>query len=60
MNHEHTLSHRQERQQKKEEHTHPTRGRYLASMHLTWVVVGGVILIGIATMIWTFLLPALR
>jgi hypothetical protein len=29
-------------------------------MHLTWVVVGGVILIGIATMIWTFLLPALR
>jgi len=31
---------------KKEEHTHPTRGRYLSSMHLTWVVVVGVIVIG--------------
>jgi len=42
MNHERDLSHRQEREQKKEEYAHPTRGRYLSSMHLTWVAVVGV------------------
>ena len=36
MSHEGDLSHRQEREQKKEEHTHPTRGKYLSSKHLTW------------------------
>ena len=60
MNHERDLSHRQEREQKKEEHAHPTRGRYLSSTHLTWIAVVGVIVIGAAVMIWTFLLPALR
>jgi fucose permease len=60
MNHENKLSHRQEREQKKEEHAHPTRGRYFSSLHLTWAVVVGVILTGAAVMIWTFLLPALR
>ena len=59
MNHEGDLSHRQEREQKKEEHTHPTRGRYFSSKHLTWAVVLGVVLTGVAVMIWTFLLPAL-
>lgn len=53
------LSHRQEREQKKEEHAHPTRGKYLRSKHLTWAMVVGVILTGAAVIIWTFLLPAL-
>jgi fucose permease len=60
MSHEHDLSHRQEREQEKEEHTPSTRGMYLTSRHLTWAVAAGVILIGAAVMIWTFLLPALR
>jgi hypothetical protein len=59
MSHEGDLSHRQEREQKKEEHAHPTRGKYLSSMHLTWAMMMGVILTGAAVMIWTFLLPAL-
>jgi hypothetical protein len=60
MSHVRDLSHRQEREQKKEEHTHPTRGKYLSSKHLTWAMVVGVILTGAAVMDWTFLLPALR
>ena len=60
MSHKRDMSHRQEREQKKEEHTHSTRGKYLSSMHLTWAVVVGVLLIGAAVMVWTFLLPALR
>ena len=48
MSHEGDLSHRQEREQKKEEHAHPTRGKYLSSKHLTWVMVVGVILTGAA------------
>ena len=60
MSHERDLSHRQEREQKKEEHAHPSRGKYLSSMHLTWTMVVGVILTGAAVLIWTFLLPALR
>jgi fucose permease len=60
MSHVRDLSHRQEREQKKEEHTHPTRGKYLSSKHLTWAMVVGVILTGVAVMVWTFLLPALR
>ena len=60
MSDDRELSHRQEREQKKEEHTHPTRGKYLSSMHLTWAMVLGVILTGAAVLIWTFLLPALR
>jgi fucose permease len=56
----HDLSHRQEREQEKEEHTPSTRGRYFSSMHLTWAVAVAVILIGAAVMVWTFLLPALR
>ncbi len=59
MSNEGDLSHRQEREQKKEEHAHSTRGKYLSSMHLTWAVVVGVILIGAAVIIWTFLLPVL-
>jgi hypothetical protein len=59
MSNKHDLSHRQEREQKKEEHTHPTRGKYLSSKHLTWAMVVGVILTGVAAMIWTFFLPAL-
>ncbi len=62
MSHEHEgdLSHRQEREQKKEEHTHSTRGKYFSSEHLTWAMVVGVILMGTAVMVWTFLLPVLR
>ena len=59
MIHEGDLSHRQEREQKKAERTHPTRGRYLSSKHLTWAMVVGVILTGVAVLVWTFLLPAL-
>ena len=60
MKPEDDLSHRQEREQKKEDHTPPTPAKYLSSRHLTWAVVVGVILIGAAVMVWTFLLPALR
>jgi hypothetical protein len=60
MSDERDLSHRQEREQKKAEHAHSTRGKYLSSMHLTWAMVLGVILTGAAVLIWTFLLPALR
>ena len=58
MNQEHDQSHRQERVHDKEEHTLPTRGTYLSSRHLTWAVVLGVILIGAAVMVWTFVRPA--
>jgi len=60
MSDERELSHRQEREQKKAEHAHSTRGKYLSSKHLTWAMVMGVILTGAAVLIWTFLLPALR
>ena len=62
MSHEHEddLSHRQEREQKKEEHTHSTRGKYFASKHLTLAMVLGVSLMGTAVIVWTFLLPVLR
>ena len=53
------LSHRQEREKKKEEHAHSTRGKYLSSMHLSWAMAVGVILTGAAVIIWTFLLPVL-
>ena len=59
MSNKHDLSHRQEREQKKEEHAHSTPGKYLSSKHLTWVMVVGVIVTGAAVIIWTFLLPAL-
>ena len=60
MSHEREPSHRQAREQKKAEHAHPTRGPYLSSRHLSWVMVIGVILMGAALLVWTFLLPALR
>jgi len=53
------LSHRQEREQKKEEHAHSTHGPYLSSKHLTLAMVVGVILTGAAALVWTFLLPVL-
>ena len=59
MSEQHDLTHRQERQLEKVEHTPPTRGKYLSSKHLSWAVVVGVILIGAAVLVWTFLLPAL-
>ena len=59
MSHERDLSPRQEREQEKKEHTHSTPGKYFSSRHLTWTVVVGVILIGAAVLVWTFLLPAL-
>lgn len=58
MSQEHDQSHRQEREHDKEKHAPPTPGKYLSSRHLTWAVVVGVILIGAAVMVWTFLLPA--
>ena len=59
MSHGRELSDRQEREKKKQEHAHPTRGKYLSSKHLTWAMVVGVIVTGTALLIWTFLLPAL-
>ena len=59
MSNEGDLSHRQEREQKKQERVHSTRGKYLSSRHLTWAMVVGVIVTGIALMVWTFLLPVL-
>ena len=60
MSDKHEPSHRQEREHKKEEHAQPTRGMYLRSLHPTWWLVIGVVLIGTATLIWTFALPAFR
>lgn len=60
MSKEQNLSHRQEREQEHKEHTPPTPGKYLISMHPTWIVVAAVIFIGAAVLVWTFLLPALR
>jgi len=52
---EHDLSHRQQREHKKEEHKHPEPGRRLNSLHPAWYVVVAVISIGAAVLIWTFL-----
>jgi type II secretory pathway component PulF len=49
---EHDLSHRQEREHKKEEHKHPELGKRLSSLHPAWYVVVGVIFIGIAMAIF--------
>ena len=50
---EHDLSHRQEREHKKEEHKYPERGMYLSSLHPAWYVVVAVITCGLAVLIWT-------
>jgi hypothetical protein len=52
---EHDLSHRQEREHKKEEYKHSEPGKRLTSLHPAWYVVVGVILIGIAMFIWILL-----
>jgi hypothetical protein len=52
--HDHDRSHRQEREHKKEEQKHSTSGEYLPSVHPAWYVVVGVIAIGAAVLIWTF------
>ena len=52
---EHDLSHRQEREHKKQEYKHSELGRFLSSIHPAWYVVVGVISIGAAVPIWTFL-----
>jgi hypothetical protein len=52
---EHDLSHRQEREHLKEEHKHSEPRPYLSSVHPAWYVVVGVITIGIAVLIWTFI-----
>jgi len=49
---EHDLTHRQAREHKKEEYKNSTPGRRLSSLHPAWYVVVGVILIGIAMLIW--------
>jgi hypothetical protein len=49
---ERDLSHRQQREHKKEEHQFPEPGRRLGSLHPGWYVVLGVILIGTAMLIW--------
>jgi hypothetical protein len=52
---EEELSHRQERELKKEEHRTPTRPKVtLSSIHPAWYVVVAVIAVGLAVMIWTF------
>jgi hypothetical protein len=54
--HEHDLSHRQEREHKKEEHSHSEPPKHqLSSVHPAWYVVVGVIFIGIAVLLWTFI-----
>jgi hypothetical protein len=51
---ENELSHRQEREQQKEQHKRPVQGRYLSSVHPAWYVVVAVIATGAAVLIWTF------
>jgi hypothetical protein len=50
---ENELSHRQEREHKKEEHKLPTPGMSLSSLHPAWYVVVAVIACGVAVLIWT-------
>ncbi len=52
---QHDSSYRQEREQKKEARTHPEPGTYLSSVHPAWYVIVGVITIGAAVLIWTFI-----
>jgi hypothetical protein len=52
---ENDLSHRQEREHKKEEHKHPEPGMYLRSVHPAWFVIVAVIACSIAVLIWTFI-----
>ncbi len=52
---EHDLSHRQEREHKKEEHQAPEPGRRLGSLHPAWYVIVAVIACGVAVLIWTFI-----
>ena len=54
------LSHRQEREQEKEKHAHSTPGKYLSSKHLGFSVIAGVLLIGAAVLVWTFILLPMR
>lgn len=58
MDAQHGQSHRQEREHKKAEHGHSTRGPYFSSRHLTWTAIAGAILMGAAILAWTFLWPA--
>jgi len=51
---EHDLSHRQERELRKEEHRQPTAGMALSSTHPAWYVVVGLVAIGVAVFIWSF------
>ncbi len=60
MDPQHGQSHRQDREQKRDEHSHPTQGKYFTSRHLTWGLMLGVILMGVAVMVWTFFIPTLR
>ena len=52
---ERDLSHRQEREHKKEERQVPEPGRRLGSLHPAWYVVVAVIFCGAAVLIWTFI-----
>ena len=52
---ENELSHRQEREHKKEEHQVPEPGRRLGSLHPAWYVIVAVIACGVAVLIWTFI-----
>lgn len=52
---ENELSHRQEREQKKDEHKHSTPGKSLSSLHPAWYVVVAVIFCGAAVLMWTFI-----
>ena len=54
---EHDLSHRQEREAKKDEQASSTPGKNLSSLHPAWYVVVGVVLIGTALLIWTMAVP---
>ena len=52
---ENELSHRQEREHKKEAHQTPEPGRRLGSLHPAWYVIVAVIACGVAVLIWTFI-----
>ena len=57
MSHKHDLSHRQEREHHKQEHAHSTPRKF-TSRHVGIGLAAGIILIGLAVLIWTiFLTP---
>ena len=59
MSHENEPSHRQEREQKKQEHAGPTPAKYPRSK-VGWGLAIGIVVITAAVLVWTFVILPMR